>query len=37
MGGLFETEKGKGHFIDLSRSAYVFDPKNKIILNRKES
>ena len=37
MGGLFETEKGKGHFTDLSRSAYVFDPKNKIILNRKES
>ena len=37
MGGLFETEKGKGHFTNLSRSAYVFDPKNKIILNRKES
>ena len=37
MGGLFETEKGKGHFTDLSRSVYVFDPKNKIILNRKES
>ncbi len=37
MGGLFETEKGKGHFTDLRWSAYVFDPKNKIILNRKES
>ena len=37
MGGLFETEKGNEHFTDLSRSAYVFDPKNKIILNRKES
>ena len=37
MGGLFETEKGKGHFTDLSRSVYVFNPKNKIILNRKES
>ena len=37
MGGLFETEKGKGYFTNLSRSAYVFDPKNKIILNRKES
>ena len=37
MGGLFETEKGKGHFTDLSRSAYAFASKNKIILNRKES
>ena len=37
MEGLFETEKGKGHFTDLSRSVYVFEPKNKIILNRKES
>ena len=37
MGGLFENEKGKGHFTYLRRSAYVFNPKNKIILNRKES
>ena len=30
MGGLFETEKGKGHFTNLRRSAYVFDSKKKL-------